>query len=185
MRIQLGAVGISADIEIPLPSPPPPGGCYLYVAAGNVDVKVKVWGPGAGVFGADYHLHNEFKISPGSFHHENSHPRNIQLIVNGKWYEIKDVLRTYKSVSIDNEGFVGNGGRQWGLPKVSCLSSCSGCSCHRRGPFSSRSTTRSKGEKRREKNIILKCGPWRKTIEEEEEEKKKKRDVTPLEREEL
>ena len=97
-------------------SPPPPGGCYFHVEAGKVDVKVKVWGPGAGFFGADYYLHTEFKISPGTFHHENSHPRNIQLIVNGKCYEIKDVLKNYTFVSIDNAGFVRgtatNGGRQ-------------------------------------------------------------------------
>ena len=43
----------------------------------------------------------------------------------------------------------------------------SGCLAQHRGPFSSRSTTRSKGEKRREKNIILKCGPWRKTRDKE------------------
>ena len=34
---------------------------------------------------------------------------------------------------------------------------------------------RSKSEKRRQKNIILKCGPWLKTSEEEEEEEKKRR----------
>ena len=34
---------------------------------------------------------------------------------------------------------------------------------------------RSKSEKRRQKNIILKCGPWLKTSEEEEEEEEKKR----------
>ena len=34
---------------------------------------------------------------------------------------------------------------------------------------------RSKSEKRRLKNIILKCGPWLKTSEEEEEEEEKKR----------
>ena len=37
---------------------------------------------------------------------------------------------------------------------------------------------RSKSEKRRLKNIILKCGPWLKTSEgEEEEEKKRRRDM--------
>ena len=42
------------------------------------------------------------------------------------------------------------------------------CLAHLRGPFSSRSTTRSRGDKRSEKNTILKCGPWRKTREREQ-----------------
>ena len=48
----------------------------------------------------------------------------------------------------------------------------SGCLSQQRGPFSSRSTTRSKGEKRREKKIILKCEPWRKTRDKKEKYKR-------------
>ena len=41
--------------------------------------------------------------------------------------------------------------------------------CHRRGPFSSRSTTKAR-RKAKEKNTILKCEPWRKIPSEEKEE---------------
>ena len=47
---------------------------------------------------------------------------------------------------------------------------------HHGGPFSSviKINDTKRGEKRREKNTILKCGPYRKPREEEEEEKEKK-----------
>ena len=57
----------------------------------------------------------------------------------------------------------------------------SGCLSQQRGPFSSRSTTRSKGEKRREKKIILKCEPWRKTRD-KKEKYKNVAEITVLER---
>ena len=43
------------------------------------------------------------------------------------------------------------------------------CLCHRRGPFSSRSTTKAR-RKAKEKNTILKCEPWRKIPSEEKED---------------
>jgi len=87
-------------------APPPAGGCFFYVEAGEVDVKVHVWGPGGGLFGADYTKHAEFAIKPGTHFIEKCDPRDIQLVVNGKWYDLKNVIRTYKFVIIDNSGAV-------------------------------------------------------------------------------
>ena len=49
----------------------------------------------------------------------------------------------------------------------------SGCLAQHRGPFSSKDQRdkKQKGEKRRKKNTILKCGPWRKTRDIRQREK--------------
>jgi len=103
-----GAAGsVMGAISFATQGPPPPAdGCIFYVEDGKVDVKVIVWGPGGGMLGYDYKKHNEFKIKPGSHFIEKCDKRNIQLVVNGKWHDLKDVIRTYKAIGIADDGSV-------------------------------------------------------------------------------
>jgi len=88
-------------------------GCVFNVEAGDVDVTLHVWGPGGAPFGWGYYKHNEFKITPGTQYTETETPRNIQLVVNGKWYELKEVNYKYKYISIDKGGAVQITHRKW------------------------------------------------------------------------
>ena len=74
--------------------------CVFNVEAGDVDVTLHVWGPGAGLFGLGYYKHNEFKIAPGTQYILTDESRNVQLVVNGKWYELKAVTYNYKYIVV-------------------------------------------------------------------------------------
>jgi len=92
--------------------------------------------------------------------------RQIAPLLCGRFLGTTEIRPTYLigvggGDLASRSGPVGCGAFVVSCPRRVGSDTSSGCLAQHRGPFSSRSTTRSKGEKRREKYIILKCGPWR------------------------